>query len=106
MIAHRLATVLSCDRILVLDHGRIVEEGSHAALAGEWRALCAAGETAVRDELIFPYPCPRLRGRVASEASAVGDHCTASDPSPGAIARLKTRVNALMAPTLPFQGQG
>ena len=34
VIAHRLATVLSCDRILVLDHGRIVEEGTHAALAG------------------------------------------------------------------------
>jgi ATP-binding cassette subfamily B protein len=32
VIAHRLATVLSCDRILVLDHGRIVEEGTHASL--------------------------------------------------------------------------
>ena len=33
VIAHRLATVLSCDRILVMDQGRIVEEGTHAALA-------------------------------------------------------------------------
>ena len=33
VIAHRLATVLSCDRILVLDHGRIVEQGTHASLA-------------------------------------------------------------------------
>jgi ATP-binding cassette, subfamily B, bacterial len=32
VIAHRLATVLSCDRILVLDQGRIVEQGSHASL--------------------------------------------------------------------------
>ena len=33
VIAHRLATVQSCDRILVLDHGRIVEEGNHATLS-------------------------------------------------------------------------
>jgi ATP-binding cassette subfamily B protein len=32
VIAHRLATVLSCDRILVMDHGRIVEQGTHASL--------------------------------------------------------------------------
>jgi ATP-binding cassette, subfamily B, bacterial len=33
VIAHRLATVLSCDRILVMDGGRIVEEGTHETLA-------------------------------------------------------------------------
>lgn len=33
VIAHRLATVLSCDRILVLDQGRIVEQGTHATLS-------------------------------------------------------------------------
>jgi ATP-binding cassette subfamily B protein len=32
VIAHRLATVLSCDRILVMDQGRIVEQGTHQAL--------------------------------------------------------------------------
>ena len=32
VIAHRLATVQSCDRILVLDEGRIVEEGNHQTL--------------------------------------------------------------------------
>jgi ATP-binding cassette, subfamily B, bacterial len=32
VIAHRLATVLSCDRILVMDQGRIVEQGTHASL--------------------------------------------------------------------------
>jgi len=32
VIAHRLATVLSCDRIMVMDQGRIVEQGNHASL--------------------------------------------------------------------------
>jgi ATP-binding cassette subfamily B protein len=32
VIAHRLATVLSCDRIMVLEAGRIVEQGTHASL--------------------------------------------------------------------------
>lgn len=32
VVAHRLATILSADRILVMDDGRVVEEGTHAEL--------------------------------------------------------------------------
>ncbi|HSG88143.1 MAG TPA: ABC transporter ATP-binding protein [Pseudomonadales bacterium] len=43
IVAHRLSAVRSADLILVLNEGRVVQEGSHAALqteAGPYRELC------------------------------------------------------------------
>lgn len=43
VIAHRLTTILNADRIMVLDHGRILQLGSHAELIsrpGPYRRLC------------------------------------------------------------------
>ncbi len=45
VIAHRLSTVQKADRICVLDHGKLIEQGSHAELlasGGTYAKLCAA----------------------------------------------------------------
>jgi ABC-type multidrug transport system fused ATPase/permease subunit len=35
VIAHRLSTVKKCDRVVVLHNGRVVEQGTYAALSAD-----------------------------------------------------------------------
>ena len=64
VIAHRLATVLKADRILVMEAGRIVEEGDHASLVAKGgvyarlaRLQFESGAAALRE------PAPRSEAR-------------------------------------------
>ena len=52
VIAHRLSTIIHADLILVLDHGRIVERGSHTELLAERGAYFRLHSLQFRDERI------------------------------------------------------
>merc|ERR1712117_250725 len=39
IIAHRLSTVVNCDKILVMDKGRVAEQGSHSDLVADKESL-------------------------------------------------------------------
>jgi subfamily B ATP-binding cassette protein MsbA len=57
VIAHRLSTIRSADEILVLEHGEIVERGSHAALLaanGRYRQLHDKQYSLEHDRFINP----------------------------------------------------
>ncbi|GAB5468509.1 MAG: ABC transporter ATP-binding protein [Rhodospirillales bacterium] len=68
VLAHRLSSVVDCDRILVLDQGRLVEEGTHRALmakGGVYAGLMAEqareGEVTADDldlEAVADSPAP------------------------------------------------
>ncbi len=49
VIAHRLATVQSCDRILVMNEGSIVEEGTHQTLAASGGLYARLAKLQFRD---------------------------------------------------------
>ncbi|MEM1082139.1 MAG: ABC transporter, partial [Pseudomonadota bacterium] len=51
VIAHRLATVRRADRILVLNHGRLVAQGTHADLLGQSELYSRLARLQFADEL-------------------------------------------------------
>jgi len=50
VIAHRLSTVEHCDRIVVLERGAIVEQGTHAVLLARGGVYARLASRQFRDE--------------------------------------------------------
>jgi len=64
VIAHRLSTVLDADLIYVIDEGRVIESGNHAALIaqdGAYARLYAMQLADDRDDAPDPQPARRAR---------------------------------------------
>jgi ATP-binding cassette subfamily B protein len=54
VIAHRLSTILAADQILVLDHGRLIEQGSHEELLSAGGLYRELFETQFRAVTVSP----------------------------------------------------
>jgi ATP-binding cassette subfamily B protein len=84
VIAHRLSTVRSLDRILVFDRGEIVEHGTHAALANRLGGIYRG---------LFERQATEF-GRIAAAGVRVAGHSLASRHS-GMVRRTRPRISML-----------
>src|SRR5438093_3518634 len=90
VLAHRLSSVIGADRILVLDHGHIVETGRHAELIrrdGPYRRLMGAQAEERGDDIAF----------AVDELASAPDEASASDygeTAPAAMAAAAAQVGA------------
>lgn len=103
LVAHRLGTVERAHRVVVLDHGRVVQQGPQAQLAraeGPFRALLEASRVAEQDAAVpddgvpAPGPADAAVGDATSEGAAVrdatSDAAAAGDAAPVVGARRRT----------------
>ncbi len=76
VIAHRLSTVKHADRILVMDHGRIIEEGTHDQL------MAQGGHYAELYNTYFRHQSLEYIERAGERLRPTGSNATGRTPSP------------------------
>ena len=75
VVAHRLSTIVHADRILVVEDGRIVEEGTHQALLGKHGRYAKLFETVdgeMESKTVVETPVTRLRDVEPEPVGATG----------------------------------
>ncbi|TWT12738.1 ABC transporter ATP-binding protein [Reyranella sp. CPCC 100927] len=107
ILAHRLSSVIDCDRILVLDSGRVVESGRHDALmrqGGVYARLMAEQINEATTDVIDASPT-----RTSVEAMAGGQAGTAKVVTEGVIKAeglgWYQLVSELMKLIMPWKGR-
>jgi ATP-binding cassette subfamily B protein len=79
VVAHRLSTVIRMDRLVVLDHGRIVEQGTHHQLLdrrGIYAMLWHHQSGGFLADNIDPAPCDQTTKTHAASVVRPGTHPT------------------------------
>lgn len=85
LVAHRLSTVVAADKIVVVDSGRIIEEGSHRDLVAKTDGVYAA---------LIAKQLAKAAQHIDDKSQPTATHQPASDSVDKLLDEINTRVKA------------